>query len=440
MQSFRPVRSGERWPFLVAAGGLGLVLLVTVLVASPASPPAAPRHRTPPDPPARMAAGRPSVPASPVATLAQAPVGPPPSPPSPTPTAASHPSVPPAPAPAPAPVPVKGSAAAPAAGGKGAARSAGADLPGADRPRPEPNRSAPDPAVVAPAPGAVWTGDFPDPDVIRVGSVYYAYSTEVGPTYVPVISSVDLVHWQYVGDALPALPTWSDGREVWAPDVVASATGYVLFYASRDAQTGQQCIGRAISALPEGPFIDTSLTPFLCQEDQGGDIDPDAFEDANGDRWLLWKSQGTLSGQPARIWSQPVVGDWSGLSGSASILLQPTQAWEDSVVEAPYLFRQGPTYYLLYSGNDWDSAGYGIGYAVCATAAGPCSKPRDGPVLASHGGEAGPGSPAVFTDPLGRLRVAFHAWTEPDVGYPAGVRSLHLGTIVVAGDDLSIQG
>src|SRR5437867_2397254 len=73
-------------------------------------------------------------------------------------------------------------------------------------PLPEPNRVAP---VGSAAPdrgsGAVWPGDFPDPFVLHGGPVYYAYSTQVGLTQVPTIRSNDLVHWQWVGDALARL-------------------------------------------------------------------------------------------------------------------------------------------------------------------------------------------------------------------------------------------
>jgi hypothetical protein len=305
-------------------------------------------------------------------------------------------------------------------------------------PRPEANRSAPAPPP-APPPGAVTAGDFPDPAVLRVGAVYYAYSTEVGATAVPVLRSVDLVHWESAGNALANLPAWSGGASVWAPSVVATASGYVLFYSTRDNRTGDQCISRAVSLLPEGPFVDTSANPFACQLGLGGSIDPDPFVDANGAQWLMWKSQGTASGTPPHIWAQAVGGDWKFLVGQPVALLGPDQQWEAGVVEAPAMFRAGSRYYLLYSGNNWNTAAYGVGYAVCRTASGPCVKPRPGPALATHGNEAGPGSPAVFVDALGHTRIVFHAWAKPHVGYPGGERSLHLGTVSVSGNALAIS-
>ncbi|MHB1445799.1 MAG: glycoside hydrolase family 43 protein [Acidimicrobiales bacterium] len=306
--------------------------------------------------------------------------------------------------------------------------------------RSEPDRSAPAQTASTESQGALWPGDFPDPSVLKVGPVYYAYSTEVGLDAVPTIRSVDLVHWSYVGDALAALPAWSGGTDVWAPSVVASAVGYVMFYATRDTRTGDQCISRAVSTSPTGPFVDASVHPFVCQLDQGGDIDPDAFLDGNGQEWLIWKSQGTQEGQPPRLWAQPLARDWTSLTGHPTAILGVSQRWEGSVVEAPAMVNQGGHYFLLYSGNNWDSASYAIGYAVCQSVVGPCSKPDGKPVLSSHGTEAGPGSPGLFYDGAGQLKVAYHAWTTGHVGYPGGARSLHIGTVEITGTRLSIQG
>jgi beta-xylosidase len=51
-------------------------------------------------------------------------------------------------------------------------------------------------------PGAPWfepdkpyTENFPDPDVLRVGSTYYAYGTSTGGAYLPVMRSTDLRTW-----------------------------------------------------------------------------------------------------------------------------------------------------------------------------------------------------------------------------------------------------
>jgi hypothetical protein len=43
------------------------------------------------------------------------------------------------------------------------------------------------------------------------------------------------------------------------------------------------------------------------------------------------------------------------------------------VIEAPDLVLALPRYFLFYSGNDWNSASYAIGVAVCQGPLGPCT-------------------------------------------------------------------
>ena len=69
------------------------------------------------------------------------------------------------------------------------------------------------------------------------------------------------------------------------------------------------------------------------------------------------------------------------------------------------------------------------GVSVCATVTGPCVKPADNRLITSDGSAAGPGGLEVFTDTAGVRRLAYHAWTPGNVGYPAGQRSLRLRSL-----------
>ena len=84
---------------------------------------------------------------------------------------------------------------------------------------------------------------------------------------------------------------------------------------------------------------------------------------------------------------------------------------------------------MIYSANRYQDRTYAVGYAVCESATGPCVKPQDGPVLASQGSEAGPGGVSFFRATDGTLWIAYHAWTEPFIGYAGGQRSLHLARV-----------
>jgi beta-xylosidase len=285
----------------------------------------------------------------------------------------------------------------------------------------------------------VWPGDFPDPFVLGSGPVYYAYSTQVGLTEVPTIRSNDLVHWQWVGDALAHLPAWATWGDLWAPAVLSRGATFVMYYTTHDSATDRQCLSRAVSPVPQGPFVDSSTAPLVCQTDRGGSIDPSPIVDGDGTPYLQWQSEGTLNGEPPRIWSQQLTADGLNLVGQPSELIHQDQGWEFPIVEGPSMHRIADRYYLFYSANRWQTAAYAIGYAVCASLRGPCSKPTSAPLLASSGSLAGPGGPSVFTDVTGATKLAYHAWTQPDVGYPQGARRLHISTLSFGGGQPAVQ-
>jgi beta-xylosidase len=270
---------------------------------------------------------------------------------------------------------------------------------------------------------------------MRVGTLYYAYATDADLALVPTLVSADLSHWQWLGNAMGGLPNWASPGSVWAPSVLATSSGYVMFYVARDAATGQHCISRAYSKLPQGPFSDLSAGPFICQADRGGSIDPAPLVSPDGSTYLVWKSEGIRGREPTRIWSSRLAPDGSALLGPTRQLITTDQAWEGPIVEGPDLIQAGGRYYLLYSANRWETASYAIGYAVCSSPLGPCTKPMAGPLWSSQGSEIGPGGPSAVSDAFGGWHVAYHAWTAPDVGYGSGGRrSLHVASLTVGPD------
>jgi beta-xylosidase len=69
--------------------------------------------------------------------------------------------------------------------------------------------------------------------------------------------------------------------------------GYRLYSAVQDqAFVRQMSISVATSASPDGPFVDRSTGPLVCQTHLGGSIDPAPFVDEGCSRWLVWKSNG----------------------------------------------------------------------------------------------------------------------------------------------------
>ncbi|HZJ26992.1 MAG TPA: glycoside hydrolase family 43 protein [Acidimicrobiia bacterium] len=270
--------------------------------------------------------------------------------------------------------------------------------------------------------GAVFPFDFPDPFVLRVGGTYFAFSTNAGAGDVQVIVSTDLIRWTIVGNALAGLPQWAAAGATWAPAVLPVTGGYAMYYTAHERASGRQCISRATSRTPYGPYVDGSSGPMVCQHGLGGSIDPSPFLGPDGNRTLLWKSE-----QPAEIWSQPLAADGT-LTGRPSRLLAVDQSWERGVIEAPSMIFGDGGFTLLYSGNRWDSREYATGAARCATPAGPCLKLSSRPILAGYDHVLGPGGATPFTAVNGQSFLAYAAYHDPHVGYPAS-RLLHLATI-----------
>jgi hypothetical protein len=267
--------------------------------------------------------------------------------------------------------------------------------------------------------GLAYPFDFPDPYVLTVGSEYYAFATNSAAGNIQIIQSSDLTHWTTVGDALPHLARWAQPGATWGPSVLQRGNTYVLYYSAVFGGTGDQCISEAVATQPQGPYVDSSTWPLVCQVNLGGSIDPSPFVAPDGTAYLTWKSQGE-NGQPATLWSQALNQAGTGLAAgtSPSSLLQPSQAWQGGIVEGPDMVTSGGRYYLLYSANNWKAADYAIGVADCSGPNGPCTPATGQPLVASQTAFSGPGGPTVFADTQGTLWLAFHAWLPGKVGYP----------------------
>jgi Glycosyl hydrolases family 43 len=315
--------------------------------------------------------------------------------------------------------------------------------------------------------GPVYPFDFPDPFVLPVGSQYFAFATNSAEGNIQIIQSSDLTHWSAVGDALPHLASWAKPGATWGPSVIQLAGSYVLYYSAIVSATGQQCISDAVASQPQGPYIDSSTSPLMCQAALGGSMDPSPFVDANGTPYLIWKSQG-VSGQPPTLWSEQLTAAGTALApaspppgtvptpptastttttvalppasgaggsttpGTPTALLTPSRSWQGGVVEGPDLVLSGGQYLLFYSANNWETSSYAVGYATCTGPLGPCTDASPQPLLASGQQFAGPGGPSVFTDPKGGLWMAFHGWLPGKIGYPNS-RLLFVSPMTITG-------
>jgi hypothetical protein len=269
-------------------------------------------------------------------------------------------------------------------------------------------------------PTPVLPYDFADPFVLRANGQYYAYATNAGGGAVQSAHSRDLTSWDFTGNVLAGLPPWASPGAVWAPAAIVRGPTTVLYYTTREAFTGRQCLSVAVSGSPAGPFLDGSTGPLECSVH--GAIDASPFLDLNGSAWLLYKTE-----RPARIVSRPLTPDGRAFAGPPRDILAPTQRWEGGNVEAPSMVRTASGYWLFYSGNDWNGRNYAEGVARCTGPQGPCHADGRNPLLASIGVMAGPGGGEGFHDG-NSWRLAYHAYREPLVRYPNS-RLLHFARI-----------
>ena len=259
------------------------------------------------------------------------------------------------------------------------------------------------------APGVVVDShqDESDPALFVMAGRYFLLTSGMAglpPLNVPVASATDFGAWGPVTDALPTLPRWAVPGYTWAPDLHRFGSPYVLYFTAMLEGTSPavECIGDAVGSAPDGPFHATER-PFICQRDQGGSIDPRVFTGPGGTDWMLWKSDQNIGGStaPTRLWSQRLTADGLGLTGRAAELMGPDEPWQGTIVEAPDMVDVGGDYWLFYSGNWFNEAGYAIGAARCTGPAGPCADRSPLPLLASNDQGLGPGEESVFADGSG---------------------------------------
>jgi len=284
----------------------------------------------------------------------------------------------------------------------------------------------------------VYDNNFADPHVIAVDDGYYAFATNGPLGNIQTLKSADLVTWDQVGDALPELPAWSSPGKVWAPEVaVQAADRYVMYYTTADDESQRQCIGVAVASRPEGPFVDKSSKPLICQADEGGSIDASPFTDSTGQRWLYWKNDGNAIGVDTWIYVSKLSPDGLTLIGETIRLIKQTLPWEGNLVEAPYMVEREGKFHLFYSANAYDKETYAVGHALCTTPTGPCTKSGD-PILTTSPDAAGPGHNMVLQKD-NRYWFIYHAWDPALVGSDPPGRTMWLSELTWTADTPTVQ-
>ena len=294
----------------------------------------------------------------------------------------------------------------------------------------------------------VWDGYLADPQVLKTRGEYYAYGTgrEHEGKQFPVLHSKDFVHWTFVGNALENV-TDPPLKAYWAPEVAERNGKYYLYYA------GDYKMRVAVSDHPAGPFKDAGTILF---PDEPFSIDGHPFQDPKTSDWYLFFAKDFLDQRVGTALAvvrladdmisvegpiQTVlraVGDWQIYQRDREMYGQVFDAWH--TVEGPTVIVHDGQYYCFYSGGNWQTPGYGVGFATSDTVMGPYEDTADlnGPtVLKSIPGKLiGPGHNSVILGPdESTWFIVYHSWNEdrsrrqmcldPIEWSPSGPRAWH---------------
>ena len=285
----------------------------------------------------------------------------------------------------------------------------------------------------------VWHGYFADPFVLRHDGTYYAYGTGHGPEpggwQFPVLRSADLAHWEYAGAALPPMRDDKTGEPFtayWAPEV-AERDGrfYLYFSAATQHRDETHRLRVAVADRPEGPFEYVGRVNMTGPLADAFTIDASPFRDPANGRWYLFFAtdffDGTHTGTGTAV--VPLDNDMRTATGEAQTVIRASSDWQVyernrplygktwaawHTVEGPCVWPHDGRYYCFYSGGNWQTPLYGVGYGVADSPLGPWRDEwnREGPsVLRGNEQFLGPGHNSAVVGPDGKTEyMVYHAW------------------------------
>jgi arabinan endo-1,5-alpha-L-arabinosidase len=266
--------------------------------------------------------------------------------------------------------------------------------------------------------------DFPDPAVIHApDGYYYAYATQSLRdhewTNIQVARSADLVHWDFLGDAMPDKPAWAqETQDVWAPSVIYDGKTYFMYYAAPPDVCHSHERGHALavatSQSPAGPFVDMGMPLLLGAGFEY--IDPMAYDDPVTGKHLLYWGSGF---QPIKV--QELGPDRLSFAPNSNpvdlVWPNPIKGAFPRLVEASWVIRHDGHYFLFYSGDNCcgPDAEYGDMVARSDSAMGPfetLEQARGVPhslILHKNHFWLAPGHNTIAEDKAGQLWMLYHA-------------------------------
>ena len=271
-----------------------------------------------------------------------------------------------------------------------------------------------------------------DPYILLDGDTYYAYGTN-DANGIRCYSSNDLRTWTYEGLALHKDNT-TETQWFWAPEVYHIRGKYIMYYSANEH------LYAATASSPKGPFVQEGsyqMGSVLSTVDEKC-IDSHVFINVNaqGDSTAYIFFVRFTDGNC--IWQAKLDNDFiTPVTGTLRKCFAATQEWElkqGKVNEGPNVIKNGSRYYLTYSGNDYRSQDYAVGYAYTNNiATGTWTKYASNPILRRWDDLVGTGHHSLFYDKEGILRIVFHAHHSSESVQP---RRMYIGTMQFRANNL----
>jgi beta-xylosidase len=263
-----------------------------------------------------------------------------------------------------------------------------------------------------------------DPFILNDKGVYYLYGTNANDG-IKVYRSTNLKHWTGPcgvkdGLALHKDDIWG-AHSFWAPEVYRIGERYFMFVSV------EKHMAIATSDTPMGPFVQTEKGTY---ETPASAIDHHLCQ--LGEQPMIF----FVSFEPRglEIWSAELEDDLMSIRQCTfSRCTYHCQDWEYEIVnEGPFILQEGVYYYLVYSGNGYESQDYGLGFAVSKSLRGPWIKHPDNPFFQRPGNLVGVGHCSFFYDQEEQLKIVYHSHFDQEKVHP---RKVHVNDVLFVDDE-----
>ena len=184
--------------------------------------------------------------------------------------------------------------------------------------------------------------DFSDPDVIKVGDVFYmTASSFTSVPGLPILQSSDLVHWKLIAYALNQLPPKADyqkvihGAGVWAPSIRYHNGTFYIYYPDPDF---------GIYVVTSNNILGKWSEPILVLPGKGL-IDPCPLWDDNGKVYLVHAYAGSRAGIKSVLAMKEMNASGTEIKEDGKLIYDGHGI--DPTVEGPKLYKRNGWYYVF---------------------------------------------------------------------------------------------